>query len=58
MKKVLIAIDYNPGVQKVAEAGHALAKSLSAGTILLHVVSDHISIQMQIIPQSWASLAI
>lgn len=40
MKKVLIALDYNPTAQKVAEAGYALAKDIGASVILLHVVSD------------------
>jgi nucleotide-binding universal stress UspA family protein len=40
MKKILIALDYNPSAQKVAETGHALASSMNAKAILLHVVSD------------------
>ena len=40
MKKILIALDYEPAAQKVAESGHELAKSLNAETILLHVVAD------------------
>lgn len=40
MKKVLIALDYNPTAQKVAEAGFELAKNMGAETILLHVISD------------------
>jgi nucleotide-binding universal stress UspA family protein len=40
MKKVLIALDYDPTAQKVAEAGFGLAKSMGAETILLHVISD------------------
>lgn len=40
MKKVLIALDYNPDAQKIAEAGYALSKSLCAHAILLHVTSD------------------
>jgi nucleotide-binding universal stress UspA family protein len=39
-KKVLIALDYNPTAQKVAETGYALAKSMDAEVILLHVISD------------------
>ncbi|MEO8719983.1 MAG: universal stress protein [Ginsengibacter sp.] len=41
MKKVLIAIDYNPTAQGVAEIGYSLAKSMNAETTLLHVVSDY-----------------
>jgi len=40
MKKILIALDYNPTAQKVAETGHKLAKAMKARTILLHVISD------------------
>ncbi len=40
MKKVLIALDYDPTAQKVAEKGYALAKSMGAETTLLHVISD------------------
>jgi nucleotide-binding universal stress UspA family protein len=40
MKKVLIALDYDPTAQKVAEAGFSLAKSMDAEIILLHVISE------------------
>jgi nucleotide-binding universal stress UspA family protein len=40
MKKVLIALDYSPTAQRVAEAGYELAKAMNARTILLHVISD------------------
>jgi nucleotide-binding universal stress UspA family protein len=40
MKKVLIALDYDPTAQKIAEAGYNLAKAMNARTILLHVISD------------------
>ncbi len=40
MKKVLIALDYNPTAQKIAETGFSLAKSMDAEVILLHVISD------------------
>ncbi len=39
MKKILIALDYDPTAQKVAETGFALAKAMSAELILLHVVA-------------------
>jgi len=42
MEKVLIAIDYNPTAQKVAEIGFLLAKTMKAEIILLHVISDPI----------------
>ena len=38
--KVLIALDYNPTAQKVAEVGFAMAKSINAEITLLHVISD------------------
>jgi len=40
MKKVLIALDYNPTAQKVAEVGFSIAKSMKAEVILLHVITD------------------
>lgn len=38
--KVLIALDYNPTAQKVAEVGFSMAKAMKAEVILLHVMSD------------------
>jgi nucleotide-binding universal stress UspA family protein len=40
MKKILIALDYNPSAQKIAETGYALAKSMEATVVLLHVTAD------------------
>jgi len=40
MKKMLIALDFNPTAQKVAEVGYSLAKSLGAEVVLLHVMVD------------------
>jgi len=40
MKNVVIALDYDPTAEKVAEAGVALARALSANIILLHVVAE------------------
>jgi len=40
MKKVLIALDYDPTAQKVAEAGFSMAKSMNAKVVLLHVITD------------------
>ena len=40
MNKVLIALDYNPTAQKVAETGFSLAKTMGAKVILMHVISD------------------
>jgi len=39
-KKVLIALDYDPTAQKVAETGFSMAKAMDAEVILLHVISD------------------
>jgi nucleotide-binding universal stress UspA family protein len=40
MKKVLIALDYNPTAQKVAEIGFSLANAMNAEVTLLHVLSE------------------
>jgi nucleotide-binding universal stress UspA family protein len=40
MKKVLIALDYDPTAQKIAEKGFSFAKAMNAEVILLHVVAD------------------
>ena len=40
MKRILIALDYNPTAQKVAEVGFSMAKSMNAEVILLHVITD------------------
>lgn len=40
MKKILIAVDYNPVSEKVAEQGYELAKSLNAEVCLIHVLDD------------------
>jgi nucleotide-binding universal stress UspA family protein len=40
MKKILIALDYDPTAQKVAEAGYSLAKAIGAEIILIHVIAD------------------
>jgi nucleotide-binding universal stress UspA family protein len=40
MKKVLIAIDYNPSAEKVAEAGYELAKMMNAELTIAHVMTE------------------
>lgn len=40
MKKILIALDYDPTAQKVAEIGHALSKAMRAEVVLVHVISN------------------
>lgn len=42
MKKILIALDFDPTAQKVAEVGYSFATSLSAEVILIHVIVDPI----------------
>jgi nucleotide-binding universal stress UspA family protein len=42
MKKVLIAVDYDPTSQKVAETGYSLALAMSAEVVLLHVLADQL----------------
>jgi len=42
IKKVLIALDYNPTAQKVAESGYSIAKSMNAEVVLIHVISDQV----------------
>ncbi|MFA6128599.1 MAG: universal stress protein [Bacteroidales bacterium] len=39
MKKVLIALDYDPTAQKVAEAGYSFAKAMNAEVFLVHVIA-------------------
>jgi len=40
IKKVLIALDYDPTAKKVAEDGFRMAKSMGADVTLLHIVVD------------------
>ncbi len=40
MKKVLIALDYDPTAKKVAEVGFEFAKTMGAEVVLMHVISD------------------
>jgi nucleotide-binding universal stress UspA family protein len=42
MKKILIAIDYDPTAQKVAESGFELGKAMNAEITLIHVVADEV----------------
>ena len=42
MKKILIALDYDPTAQVVAEVGYSIAKAMGAKVTLLHVVSDSV----------------
>lgn len=38
MKRVLIALDFDPSAEKVAETGYSLAKSMKAEVYLVHVM--------------------
>lgn len=40
MKKIMIALDYDPTAKRVAEIGYLLAKTMGAEVILLHVMID------------------
>ncbi|MEO6135002.1 MAG: universal stress protein [Ginsengibacter sp.] len=40
MKKILIALDYDPSAETIARQGYQLAKSMNAQVILMHVVAD------------------
>lgn len=40
MKKICIALDYNPTSEKVAKIGYAYAKALNAQVVLAHVITD------------------
>ena len=40
MKNILIALDYDPTAQKVAEIGFSLGENADAAITLLHVIAD------------------
>ena len=40
MKKVLIALDYEPSAEMIAETGYKIATALNAEIILLHVIAE------------------
>jgi nucleotide-binding universal stress UspA family protein len=40
LKRVLIALDYDPTALKIAESGFSIAKTMGAEVILLHVIKD------------------
>ena len=40
MKKVIIALNYTPAAQKVAETGYAIAKGLQAELTIVHVITE------------------
>ncbi len=40
IKKIIIALDYDPTAQKVVETGYLFAQAMGAEVTLLHVISD------------------
>jgi nucleotide-binding universal stress UspA family protein len=40
MKKILIALDYDPSAEQIAKTGHDLAKATNAQTVLIHIIAD------------------
>jgi nucleotide-binding universal stress UspA family protein len=40
MKKILIALDYNPEAQQVAEKAYQLATAMNTEVVLLHVMAE------------------
>ena len=40
MKRVLIALDYDPSAENIAEIGNKIASALNAEVILLHVIAE------------------
>jgi nucleotide-binding universal stress UspA family protein len=40
MKKILIALDYEPSAEKIAQTGHMIATALNADIVLLHVIAE------------------
>jgi len=40
MKKIIIALDYDPSAEKVAQTGYEIATALKAEVVLLHVVGN------------------
>ncbi len=40
MKKILIALDYDPSAEKIAETGNTIAKALGSELVLLHVIAE------------------
>jgi nucleotide-binding universal stress UspA family protein len=42
IRTVLIALDYEPSAQSVAETGYTLANGIGAEVVLMHVIADHV----------------
>lgn len=50
MKKICIALDYNPSSEKVAQTGYTYAKALGAETTLVHVIENAVYYAMDYSP--------
>lgn len=50
MKKILIALDYDPSAEKVAEAGYAIAKAMNAEVAIVHVITESSYYNVQQLP--------
>lgn len=50
MKKILIAIDYNPCAQKVAETGFSYARAMNAEICIVHAIADTAYYSMEYSP--------
>ena len=46
MKRILIALDYDPSAQKVAETGFLFAKAMKAEITLLHVLANQLDYKL------------
>ncbi|MFO7617504.1 MAG: universal stress protein [Bacteroidales bacterium] len=42
VETILIAVDYDPSAQKVAETGYHLAQAMNARVVILHAITDTI----------------
>lgn len=62
MKKILIALDYDPTAEKIAETGYALATAMKAEVVLVHVIAEpayYSSMEdfpLWVLPGSWVSV--
>lgn len=50
MKKILIAIDYNPCAQKIAETGFEYAREMHAKLCIVHAIADISYYSMEYLP--------
>jgi nucleotide-binding universal stress UspA family protein len=50
MKKVMIAIDYHPMAQKVAETGYSFARSVNAEIMIVHAIPEISYYPMEYLP--------